>query len=134
MLLTIAERVHDALVPFLAVGATTLLALLALLIGQRLFRAAAELRRQSLKARYRPVIDAALGAASPEALEAVKRIPGRHRRIAADLVLATLRVVRGTSNERARGLADHLDLSDRWREDLTSRGWWHRSEAASGEI
>jgi len=130
VLLTIAERFRDALVPFLVAGTTILLALFLLLVAQRLFRAAAASRRNSLTDRYRPVIDAALVTDAPEAVAAVKRIPARHRRIAADIVLATLRIVRGASNERARVIAGHLGLTNGWREDLTSRFWWHRSEAA----
>lgn len=130
MLLTIAERFRDALVPFLIAGTAILLLMLVVLVGQRLVRAAGGARRRSLVTRYRPIIDAALATQSAAALDAVAGIPGRHRGIAADLVLSTLRIVRGAANERAREVADRLNLTAGWREDLTSRFWWHRAEAA----
>src|SRR5690242_3095494 len=104
--------------------------MLVLLIGQRLIRAAAERRRNQLLARYRPIVDAALSGGSPEAVDAAAAIPQRHRELAAELVLATLRIVRGSQNERARTLAARLDLTAQWHSDLSSRLWWRRSEAA----
>lgn len=130
MLLTIAERFRDALVPFLIAGTATLVGMLVILVGQRLIRAAAESRRRSLTARYRPVIEAALASDSPAAMEAAATIPKRHRDLAANLVLATLRIVRGGQTERARAMATKLALTDRWKQDLQSRLWWRRSEAA----
>lgn len=130
MLLTIADRFRDALVPFLIVGGGLLLVLLIILVGQRVLRAAAEARRRSLVDRHRPIIDAALASEPGSALDAVGAIPRRHRAVAVDLVLATLRVVRGAQNERARAIAAKLDLTARWRADLRSRLWWRRSEAA----
>lgn len=130
MLLTIAERFRDALVPFLIIGTSILIILLLILVGQRLIRAAAEARRKTLVDRYRPVIDAALAYDAPSALEAASAIPRRHRAIAAGLVLATLRIVRGAQNERARSVAERLDLTSTWLADLESRLWWRRSEAA----
>lgn len=130
MLLTIAERFRDALVPFLVAGTALLLLLLTILIVQRLLRGAAEVRRQALTARYRPLVDAALASDEPAAAAAAAAIPERHRAIAADLVLATLRVVRGAQNARARALAEGLGLTAHWRGGLRARRWWHRSEAA----
>jgi hypothetical protein len=130
VLLTIAERFRDVLVPFLLAGTAILLLMLVALIGQRLFRAAAHARRRSLVDRYRPIIDAALGSDSSHALDDAAAIPARHRPIAAEIVLSTLRVVRGGHNDRARVLAERLGLTDGWRHDLASRFWWHRSEAA----
>ncbi len=130
MLLTIAERLRDALVPFLIGGTALLLLMLAVLIVQRLIRAAGEARHRSLTARYRPVIDRALGDDSPLALDATQGIPGRHRHIATELVLAALRVVKGAQTGRALAIAERLKLLPGWRDDLASRFWWHRSEAA----
>lgn len=130
MLLTIAERFRDALVPFLLVGSAILLALLVTLIGQRLIRAAIATRRRSLLERYRPAVDAALSSGTAESLDAISRIPKRHREVIADLVLGTLRIVRGAQNERARDVAQRMDLTAQWRDDLQSRMWWRRSEAA----
>jgi HEAT repeat protein len=130
VLLTFAERFRDALVPFLAIGSAVLLILLVTLIGQRLIRAAIEARRKSLLARYGPAIDAALASASPQSIAALERIPKRHREIVAEVVLATLRIVRGVQNERARDIAQRFDLMAQWRDDLASRMWWRRSEAA----
>jgi HEAT repeats len=130
VLLTIAERFRDALVPFLIVGTAILVGLLIILIGQRLLRAAGESRRRGLVDRYRPLIEAALASPSPSAMNAVAAIPGRHRTIVADLVLGTLRIVRGTQNDRARDIAQRLKLTGGWRSDVQSRLWWRRSEAA----
>lgn len=130
MLLTIAERFRDALVPLLAAGTALLLLLFIILIGQRLVRAAVESRRRTLLERYRPLVDAALGSDSPRALEAIVAVPAHHRDVAAELVLATLRVVRGAQNSRARVVAHHLQLTAQWRSDLGSRLWWRRAEAA----
>ena len=130
MLLTIAERFRDALVPFLVAGTGLAVGLLIVLIGQRVIRAAAESRRRGLIDRYRPLIDSALASESPIALDAVAAIPGRHRAIVADHVLGTLRIVRGAQNERARAIAERLDLTRGWRADLQSRLWWRRAEAA----
>lgn len=129
MLLTIAEQFRDALVPFLIGGAALLLAMLVVLVAQRLIRAAAEVRHRSLTERYRGIVQSALAEESL-ALDALTGIPVRHRGIAAELVLATLRVVRGAQTERARAIAERLQLTAGWREDLRSRFWWHRSEAA----
>lgn len=116
--------------PFLIAGTTTLLLLLVILVVQRLVRAVALTRRSSLVARYRPRIDAALHADSPAALEALARMPIRHRRLAGDLVLATLRVIRGGTTARAAAIAERLGLTATWRLDLNSRRWWHRADAA----
>lgn len=130
MLLSIAEAFRDALVPFIALSSALLLLLLAILIGQRLVRAAGEARRDALTRRYRPLIDAALASDAPLAIDAVVAIPRRHHAIVAQLVLATLRVVRGVQNDRARLIAERLALVDGWRNDLVSRLWWRRAEAA----
>jgi len=130
VLLTIAERFRDALVPFLAIGSAILLILFVTLIAQRLVRAAAESRRKALLERYRPAVDAALASGSAASLAAIAQIPKRHREVVAELVLATLRVVRGPQTERARDVAQRMDLTSQWRDDLGSRMWWRRSEAA----
>lgn len=130
MLLTIAERFRDLLVPFLAAGAGVLVLLLMILVGQRLIRAAAEARRQTLIERYRPLVTAALSSESPEAIDAAAAIPGRHRPIVARIVLRRLRLVRGSQNDRARAISEQLYLNESWREQLRSRLWWRRSEAA----
>lgn len=130
MLLTIAERFRDALIPFLIGGTAILLVMLAVLIGQRLLRAAGAARHRALKARYRPLIDGALADDSPMALAAIVAIPERHRHVAAELVLAALRIVKGAQTLRAFSIAERLKLIPRWHDDLASRFWWRRSEAA----
>lgn len=130
MLLSFAEAFRNALLPFILGGSAFLLLLLALLVGQRLVRAGLEARRRSLVSRYRPVIDEALGSDSPLATDAVTRIPRRHRPLLGSLVLAPLHAVRGGYATRAAVLANRLGLVEVWREDLRSRRWWHRSEAA----
>ena len=64
MLLSFAEAFRNALIPFILVGSVFLLLLLALLVGQRLVRAAIGARRRSLVSRYGPIIDQALGSES----------------------------------------------------------------------
>jgi len=130
VLLTIAERFRDALVPFLIVGTSILVVLLVVLVGQRLIRAAAEGRRRRLLERYRPMIAEALSSDTISALDRAGAIPRRHRAIAAGLVLNTLRIVKGAQNQRARALAEQLDLTAGWQADLNARVWWRRSEAA----
>ncbi len=127
-MLIIAEGVRQVLVPFLIAGTAVLLVLLTVLIGQRLLRAAAEVRRTQVARRYRPHIDAALHGDAP--IAGMVKIPIRHRGIAAGLLLSTLRLVRGSSTARAAEVAESLSLSSQWRADLNSRRWWHRSEAA----
>lgn len=130
MLLSFAEAFRDALIPFLVIGTALLALMFAVLIVQRLIRAAAEARRAALTRTYQPLIDTALAADSPQALAAASNIPGRHRGIAAALVLARLRIVRGKEGERAAALAERLTLTRQWREELASRRWWHRADAA----
>lgn len=130
MLLRFAEAFRDALLPFIVGGSALLLLLLALLVAQRLLRAAAGRRRRFLVAHYGPIVAAALDGDAMSLAAAVKVIPPRHRRLVASLVLAPLHVVRGGHNTRAAALADGLDLTGRWRADLRSRHWWHRSEGA----
>jgi HEAT repeat protein len=130
VLLTIAERFRATLVPFLLIGTIVIVLLLIILVSQRLIRAAAESRRKTLLERYRPRITAAVASESPEAIDAASAIPARHLPIAADIVLGILRLVRGGQNDRARAIAEQLSLNERWREQLQSRLWWRRSEAA----
>lgn len=129
MLLTIAGRFRDVLVPFLIAGGALLVVLFAVLIVQRLVRAYMVARRRDLVARYRPAIEAALNADRVPA-DFPRALATRHRDIAGELVLATLRIVRGPQTVRAQALAEHLELSALWRGDLKARRWWHRSEAA----
>lgn len=128
MLLPLAERVRDWLTMFLSAGGALLLGLLVLLIVQRLAREASFARRQRLRERYRPIIDGAVAdgirAPLPRALAA------RHRHIAAELLLSTLRLIRGPQATRAAALADALQLTARWRRDLRARRWWLKAEAA----
>lgn len=129
-MLSIAQAFRSVLVPFIVVGTAALLTLFTVLIAQRLFRAGAQARRAALSSRYRSIVEVALNSNSPMAVDAAAVIPGRHRRVAADLVLSALRVVRGERTARAAVLAERLGLSSRWRADLRSRRWWQRSEAA----
>lgn len=129
MLLSLAESVRDWLTTFLAVGGGLLLTLLILLVAQRLVREARFARRQALQARYRPMLDAAL-AGDDEVGTLPGTLPTRHHGVAAELLLSTLRVVRGRQATRAAAIADTLQLTARWRRDLRARRWWLRSEAA----
>lgn len=130
MLLSLAESVRDWLTTFLAAGGGLLLILLTILIGQRLVREARFAQRQALHQRYRPLLDAALADDSGAVAALPKALLTRHRRIAAEVLLSILRVVRGPQAARAAAIADHLGLTARWRRDLRARRWWLRSEAA----
>ncbi|MDP3718843.1 MAG: HEAT repeat domain-containing protein [Acidobacteriota bacterium] len=130
MLLRFAEAFRDVLLPFILGGSALLLLLLALLVAQRLLRAAAGWRQRILIARYGPIVAAALDGDAMALAAAAKVIPRRHRPLVGSLVLAPLYAVRGGHNTRAAELADDLQLTGRWRADLRSRHWWHRSEAA----
>jgi hypothetical protein len=130
VLLTIAERFRDVLVPFLIAGSIVLAILFAILIVQRLVRAALQRRHLDLLQRYRPVIAAALTSDARSLANLPAPLTTRHRAIAGELVLATLRIVRGPQTARALAVADHLKLTTAWRTDLGARRWWHRAEAA----
>jgi hypothetical protein len=130
VLLGIAEAFRSVLLPFILAGNALLAFLLALLIGQRLIRAGMEARRRSLVARYGPIIDRALESGAPDAFAAAETIPRRLRPLIGSLVIAPLHAVRGGYAIRAAQLAERLALTTTWREDLRSRHWWHRSEAA----
>jgi hypothetical protein len=130
VLLSFAESFRNALFPFILGGNAFLLILLALLIGQRVTRAALEARRRSLVARYGPLIDRALDSGSPESFEATQKIPRRFRPLIGQLLVAPLHAIRGGYVSRAAQVAERLELTTAWRDDLRSRHWWHRSEAA----
>lgn len=130
MLLSVAEAFRSVLFPFILAGNALLIFLLTLLVGQRLIRAGLDARRRSLVARYGPVIDRALEGGSPEAFAAAAAIPRRLRPLLGSLVIAPLHVIRGGYVARAAELAERLELTTTWRDDLRSRHWWHRSEAA----
>src|SRR5262245_56991437 len=96
---------------------------------QRLLRAAAVARRGRIADRYRPVIEAVL--TDPDApLDRIDVIPGRHRAVIVDLLMSSLRLVKGGRSARASAIAERLALTGRWRSDLEARRWWERSEAA----
>jgi HEAT repeat protein len=127
--LAIAERFRDILVPFLFGGTVLLLLLLAVLVSQRLLRAAFETRHDRLLDKYRALVNAALGGATTDALPPLLTAPRRHRAAISELTLTALRIVRGADTDRARELAANIGLIDRWQMDLESSSWWRCAEA-----
>lgn len=125
MLVTVAQQFRDALIPFLLYGTALLALLLAILIVQRLIRAAVGSRRGTLLAHYEPLIEAVVAGRAGDPV-----IPSRHRRIVGDQLLTQLRILRGPSADRAAAFANRLGLVKLWREDLDERRWWRRAEAA----
>jgi hypothetical protein len=124
-----AELVRLVLVPFLFIGGSLLGVLLAFLVIQRVVRELAWRRRQTLVARYRPVIDSITQfGPTPQALERLRRIPAFHRPIVAGLLLAPLRAARGDVISHVREAAVAIGLIERWRADLRDRRWWLRAD------
>ncbi len=126
-----AELLRGVLVPFLVIGGSLLGLLLGFLVVQRGIRALVCRRRDTLIARYRPLIDEITQSPpTPELLERLRRIPVRHRKVVAHLLLAPLHAARGDLVSHVRDAAVALGLVDRWLGDLQHRHWWVRADAA----
>ncbi len=128
-MLQTAELLRRALVPFL-VGAGSLLGLLLTgLVVQRLVRELMWRRRQTLVARYQPLVDAITACGlTPQTLEGLRRAPAFHRPIVAGLLLAPLHAARGDVVSHVREAAVVLGLVEDWLAELQNRHWWLRAE------
>jgi len=129
-MLETAELLRRILVPFLFIGGSLLGVLLAFLIVQRVIRELVSKRRQTLVARYRPLIDAiAQFGPTPQRLDRLRRAPRFHRRIVAGLLLAPLHAARGNLVSHVRDAAVAIGLVDHWLADLRNRRWWLRADS-----
>jgi HEAT repeat protein len=126
----IAEGVRAVLVPFLALCAAVLVVLLCHVVLLHATRETALRRRQRLLEAYRPLVSAVLNGGADDLLQRLKASPSRHRPILAALILEPLRIAEGAVTERARAMANALDLVARWEADLAGRRSWERAEAA----
>jgi hypothetical protein len=129
-MLQIAELLRRVLVPFIFAGGSLLGVLLAYLVIQRMLRELAWRRRQTLVARYRPLVDAItqLGP-TPRALERLRRVPVFHRHIIGGLLLAPLHAARGDLVSHVRDAAVAIGLVEQWLADLRNRRWWLRADS-----
>ena len=130
---SLAHQLRDILVPALMAAGAGILALLLVVVVQRLVRNAARWRRARLRARYLPLLQAANGGEDRDrdtALDALRRSTGRHRAVIAEALLEPLRVVQGSAVERAREVAKELGLLETWRRGLVRGSWSSRSRAA----
>jgi HEAT repeat protein len=127
---TIADAVHAALVPFLALTATALFILVCHVLVHHGVREWGLRRRERLLALYRPAVAALLHEASDDALTRLRAIPHRHRPIVASLLMEPLRVADGPLTSRARQAAEALGLVAHWEAALSGRRWWLRADAA----
>jgi HEAT repeat protein len=128
-----AERLRDALVPLLLVVGGAVGLLLVVVVLQRVIRDWRAWRLARVRARYAPLVRAALDGAGPErelALATLAAASPRHRAVVADALVEPLRVIRGTTVERARVVARELGLLDAWRARLARGSWVARSKAA----
>jgi hypothetical protein len=126
---TLAEQIRDWLVPVLAGGLALVFLLLALMLLQRVLRGFRRVRREALERRYRPLVTSILSGEAPLDAAVLRRLPARHHRVFATLIIAPLHVARGEYNVRGLELANHLRLIPAWRHTLTHRHWWRRAEA-----
>lgn len=130
-MLTLAAAVRDLLVPFIAGSGVLLAVLLALLVGQRLWRRARDARAARLQALYVPLVDAVLAdAPDGEAFARLGRAASRHRDAVAAAIIARLHLLQGAVVDRSRDVAAELGLVSYWLARLGHRAWWARAEAA----
>jgi hypothetical protein len=128
----VARQLKDVLVPLLAVTAAGILLALGFVVAQRLLLKAGRWRVARLRDRYLPLVQQALAATGdvPDPLSTLRRTRGRHRQVVGDALLEPLRVVRGSSVDRARMLAMEIGLLGEWRRGLTGGRWTSRARAA----
>jgi hypothetical protein len=129
----LARHLRDALVPALLVASGGIVLALGGIVAQRLVLKVAAWRLARIRARYVPALRTALAAAGPAseaAIAALRHVPRRHRIHVADALLEPLRVVQGTTVDRARIIASDLGLLHAWRRGLRRGGWSSRARAA----
>ena len=125
----ITDLLVAVLIPFLALSAIVLTAMLVFLVVQRGIDELQFRRRQRLTARYRELVDGLLGPEiSDRCLVEISRVPARHRYVIETMFLKTLALATGTVVERLRDGARAASLVDDWVHQLSSRKWWVRAE------
>jgi HEAT repeat protein len=128
-MLQTADVLRGVLVPFLAVSGMLLGVLFAYLLIQRFVRELKWRRRQTLLARYRPIVEAVIQAMpAEEAMRAFRAIRPTHNRIVAELLLSPLRTARGDLVTYARRAAVSAGLVAQWLGDLRDTRWWRRAD------
>jgi HEAT repeat protein len=126
----LADGIHAALLPFLAVLGSALFLLVCYVVLLHAMREVTFRRRVRLLTVYRALVASALRGDEPAAIRRLQSSPSRHRSIVASLILEPLKVAEGSLTERARATATALGLISRWESDLRNRRWWVRAEAA----
>jgi HEAT repeat protein len=129
----LARQFRDILVPTLLGVSSGILIALTFVVAQRVALKARGWRVDRIRARYVPVLRTALAgevAGTAKAVEMLRAAPRRHRRVAAEALLEPLRVVQGTTVDRARAIAAEAGLLDEWRQGLTRGSWPARARAA----
>lgn len=131
-MLELAIRFKALLVPILAGISAAIVVALAALLARRALLTLTAWRRGRVRARYLPVLRAALEPSPGEDPRppSLGPVPRRHRAIVADTLLEPLRVVQGTAVDRARALAVETGLLAHWRRGLTRGPWPARARAA----
>lgn len=128
--LEIAEAFRSVLVPFLR-GATAFLVFLVVLVCvQRVVRDRLARRHERLTLAYQPDLDHAVNGSDSGAPARLVQSPRRHRHAIGVQLIGMLRAFAGPAIGRARGLAQSLGCTERWRLDLGSWRWWRRAEGA----
>ena len=133
MIAELARQFKDVLVPTLIGVGVGIMAALAFVIAQRMLLKIRTWRVARIRARYLPALRTVLandGADAHKALGELCFAPRRHRRVVADALLEPLRVVQGTTVDRARAIAADLGLLQGWRRALTNGSWPVRARAA----
>ncbi len=123
--------VRDSLVIILTAGAAALAARCLALIATRLWLMAGDARTRRLRLQYQPVV---AGLADPRtagmSLSALSKVPKAHRHVVGALLLDSMRVTSGDYVDQLRTGISALGLVDVWKQQLGSRQWWERTEAA----
>jgi hypothetical protein len=130
----LARILEDVLVPALAALAAAVLVSLTYVVAQRTVLSARRWRVNRIRARYVPALQTATagdGDASHEAVSILRAAPRRHRRLIGEALLEPLRVVQGSTVDRARSIAIELGLLADWRRGLVHGSWPSRARAAT---
>lgn len=122
---------RSALYPFLAAVAVLLLVVFLVLLAQRGIAGLRARRRDRIQQLYQPVVAQLVApGGSASALASLANVPPAHLDVVGDLLLAPLAVSTGETTAAVRTACVALGLDGRWREALSDRHWWRRTEAA----
>ena len=132
-MLEVARFLKSILIPALGVASLAIVSALVFVLAQRAALKLRAWRRTRIRARYLPLLDAAL-AAEPGSADAslvhLDRVPRRHWGAVAGALLEPLRVMRGSTVDRARLIAGRIGLIREWRGGLSRGSWPARARAA----